>query len=238
MASEDGGILTIQEPSDAPTLAMHKATSGLRSGVKWQNIPPVNGRVLTSADVECTVDRIKQRMIRFGWVQNAADQPRHVASRLTGAAADYDALPWCWSDQGDLKLQISGLANPADERVELASPGAPAADGPALPAASPDGCGDRERPGRSQAGPASARRGRRPAHGRGGRGPRPDDLARRARPSRRQLRRIGGNATSKPTEGSRVARVRVQHEAAEGRDATGPLRCQRAARGLSSSPAP
>lgn len=150
-------------------------------------------------------------------------------------AADYDALPWCWSDQGDLKLQISGLANPADERVELASPGAPAADGPALPAASPDGCGDRERPGRSQAGPASARRGRRPAHGRGGRGPRPDDLARRARPSRRQLRRIGGNATSKPTEGSRVARVRVQHEAAEGRDATGPLRCQRAARGLSSS---
>jgi len=60
------------------------------------------------------------RVIRLESVQNAADQARHVAARLTGATRPYDALPWFWSDQGDLKLQIAGLADAADETVELA----------------------------------------------------------------------------------------------------------------------
>lgn len=33
-------------------------TFNLRKGVRFQNIPPVNGRELTSADVMCTIDRI------------------------------------------------------------------------------------------------------------------------------------------------------------------------------------
>jgi peptide/nickel transport system substrate-binding protein len=34
-------------------------TFNLHKGVKWQNVAPVNGRAFTSADVVCTVDRIK-----------------------------------------------------------------------------------------------------------------------------------------------------------------------------------
>ncbi|MCW2602929.1 MAG: peptide transporter substrate-binding protein [Pseudonocardiales bacterium] len=34
-------------------------TFTLRKGVKWQNIAPVNGRAFTSADVVCTMDRIR-----------------------------------------------------------------------------------------------------------------------------------------------------------------------------------
>lgn len=59
------------------------------------------------------------RMIRLESVQNAADQARHVAARLTGGTAAYDALPWFWSDQGDLKLQIAGLADPDDDAIQL-----------------------------------------------------------------------------------------------------------------------
>ena len=49
------------------------------------------------------------RRFRLESVQNATDQARVVARKLTGKPALYDALPWFWSDQGDLKLQIAGL---------------------------------------------------------------------------------------------------------------------------------
>ena len=107
--AEDGGILTINDTSDSPTLDPHKTgsaythlqvsgivyskllefevgkdieygsmgvrgdlaekwdksedgltwTFNLHQGVKWQNVAPVNGRAFTSADVACTVQRIK-----------------------------------------------------------------------------------------------------------------------------------------------------------------------------------
>lgn len=57
------------------------------------------------------------RRIRLESVQNAIDQARVVARKLTGKAAHYDALPWFWSDQADLKLQIAGLINGCDTFV-------------------------------------------------------------------------------------------------------------------------
>jgi 3-phenylpropionate/trans-cinnamate dioxygenase ferredoxin reductase subunit len=52
--------------------------------------------------------------VRLESVQNAVDQARCVARRLTGRPERYDALPWFWSDQGDLKLQIAGLSHGVD----------------------------------------------------------------------------------------------------------------------------
>jgi 3-phenylpropionate/trans-cinnamate dioxygenase ferredoxin reductase subunit len=52
--------------------------------------------------------------LRLESVQNAADQARCVARRLTGKPSAYDSLPWFWSDQGDLKLQIAGLPHGVD----------------------------------------------------------------------------------------------------------------------------
>lgn len=58
--------------------------------------------------------------IRLESVQNATDQARAVASRLAGhALAAYDAVPWFWSDQGALKLQIAGLRPEDAERVVI-----------------------------------------------------------------------------------------------------------------------
>jgi 3-phenylpropionate/trans-cinnamate dioxygenase ferredoxin reductase subunit len=55
--------------------------------------------------------------VRLESVQNAADQARAVAARLAGRPAAYDKLPWFWSDQGDLRVQMCGLAQEGDDVV-------------------------------------------------------------------------------------------------------------------------
>ncbi|SMC74384.1 3-phenylpropionate/trans-cinnamate dioxygenase ferredoxin reductase subunit [Fulvimarina manganoxydans] len=53
--------------------------------------------------------------LRLESVQAATDQARHLARRLvTGCRETYQAVPWFWSDQGSLKLQIAGLSQGAD----------------------------------------------------------------------------------------------------------------------------
>jgi len=57
------------------------------------------------------------KTLRLESVQNANDQARTLAGVLLGRAAPYGALPWFWSDQGSLRLQIAGLAPPDTERA-------------------------------------------------------------------------------------------------------------------------
>ncbi|GAA2794747.1 NAD(P)/FAD-dependent oxidoreductase [Saccharopolyspora taberi] len=57
------------------------------------------------------------RPVRLESVQNAVDQARHVAAGLTGDAGAYDAVPWFWTDQGKVKLQIAGLTDGHDRTV-------------------------------------------------------------------------------------------------------------------------
>ena len=59
---------------------------------------------------------------RLESVQNAVDQAKCVAARLTGKPAPYDALAWFWSDQGDLKLMIAGLSHGVDTWVLRGEP--------------------------------------------------------------------------------------------------------------------
>lgn len=62
-------------------------------------------------------------LVRIESVQNAVDQARCVAARLAGrSAAPYAAVPWFWSDQGALKLQIAGLATPHERAVARGDP--------------------------------------------------------------------------------------------------------------------
>ncbi|HVW43620.1 MAG TPA: FAD-dependent oxidoreductase [Amycolatopsis sp.] len=49
--------------------------------------------------------------VRLESVQNATAQPRALAARLAGGPREpYEAVPWFWSDQADLKIQIAGFA--------------------------------------------------------------------------------------------------------------------------------
>jgi 3-phenylpropionate/trans-cinnamate dioxygenase ferredoxin reductase subunit len=60
--------------------------------------------------------------IRLECVQNAIDQAKHAAMAIAGKPKPYREVPWFWSDQYDLKLQIAGLARAADELVLRGSP--------------------------------------------------------------------------------------------------------------------
>ncbi len=55
--------------------------------------------------------------IRLECVQNAIDQAKHAALAMVERPKTYSEVPWFWSDQYDLKLQIAGLARPSDHIV-------------------------------------------------------------------------------------------------------------------------
>jgi 3-phenylpropionate/trans-cinnamate dioxygenase ferredoxin reductase subunit len=56
-------------------------------------------------------------VVRLESVQNAVDQARAAAATLAGAPAPAPAVPWFWSDQADLTLQIAGLSQGFDQHV-------------------------------------------------------------------------------------------------------------------------
>ncbi|KTT70286.1 NAD(P)/FAD-dependent oxidoreductase [Sphingomonas endophytica] len=55
--------------------------------------------------------------IRLESVQNATDQATVAARAIIGREAAYDAVPWFWSNQYDLKLQTVGLSSGFDQAV-------------------------------------------------------------------------------------------------------------------------
>ena len=61
----------------------------------------------TAFDLPVTGSRV-----RLESVQNAVDQGRAVAGQITGQGGSYDPVPWFWSDQFDMKLQMAGLSLP------------------------------------------------------------------------------------------------------------------------------
>jgi 3-phenylpropionate/trans-cinnamate dioxygenase ferredoxin reductase subunit len=60
--------------------------------------------------------------IRLECVQNAIDQAKHAALAMLGRPKTYGEVPWFWSDQYDLKLQIAGLARQSDQTVLRGDP--------------------------------------------------------------------------------------------------------------------
>jgi 3-phenylpropionate/trans-cinnamate dioxygenase ferredoxin reductase subunit len=55
--------------------------------------------------------------LRLESVPNAVEQARVAAATLCGKPRSYDAVPWFWSDQYDLKLQMVGISRNYDELV-------------------------------------------------------------------------------------------------------------------------
>jgi 3-phenylpropionate/trans-cinnamate dioxygenase ferredoxin reductase component len=84
------------------------------AGLAVDNGIVVDGQCRTSApDIYAAGD-----CARFPWrgeptrlesVQNAIDQAEHAAAAMLGEQRPYDPVPWFWSDQYDVKLQIAGL---------------------------------------------------------------------------------------------------------------------------------
>ncbi|QTD56463.1 NAD(P)/FAD-dependent oxidoreductase [Parasphingorhabdus cellanae] len=60
--------------------------------------------------------------IRLESVQNANDQAKVAALDIMGEECEYDAVPWFWSNQYDLKLQTVGLSTGHDEYIVRGDP--------------------------------------------------------------------------------------------------------------------
>lgn len=58
---------------------------------------------------DCASFPFRGQHLRLESVQNAIDQAECVAENILGAGRSYDPVPWFWSDQYDMKLQIAGL---------------------------------------------------------------------------------------------------------------------------------
>ena len=59
-----------------------------------------------------------QRMFRLESVPNAIEQAKQAAADITGRAAPQPEIPWFWSDQFDLRLQMAGLPFGATQLVQ------------------------------------------------------------------------------------------------------------------------
>ncbi|MEX2367430.1 MAG: FAD/NAD(P)-binding oxidoreductase, partial [Pseudohongiellaceae bacterium] len=95
-----------------------------QAGLKVDDGILVNEHCQTSAsDIvaagDCTrhFNSLFQRSLRLESVQNAVEQARVAAATVCGKTKEYNALPWFWSDQYDMKLQIAGLSMDYDELV-------------------------------------------------------------------------------------------------------------------------
>ena len=62
------------------------------------------------------------RTLRLESVHNALEQAKTAASNICGMETRYCQVPWFWSDQYDLKLQIAGLSQDYDAVVVRGRP--------------------------------------------------------------------------------------------------------------------
>ncbi|WP_029556948.1 FAD-dependent oxidoreductase [Xanthobacter sp. 91] len=65
--------------------------------------------IYAAGDVANFPSKLYGRRVRLESVQNAIDQAKAAAKAISGGAVAYDPVPWFWSDQYDVKLQIAGL---------------------------------------------------------------------------------------------------------------------------------
>jgi 3-phenylpropionate/trans-cinnamate dioxygenase ferredoxin reductase subunit len=78
--------------------------------------------VLAVGDCTRHPNSLLGRHVRLESVHNAIEQGKTAAATLCGQPSAYAQVPWFWSDQYDIKLQISGLSEGYDEVVVRGEP--------------------------------------------------------------------------------------------------------------------
>ena len=78
--------------------------------------------IVAAGDCTRHFNPIYQRRVRLESIQNAMDQAKTAAETLNGDPQPYHALPWFWSEQYDVKLQIAGLSQGYDNVVLRGDP--------------------------------------------------------------------------------------------------------------------
>ncbi|MDE0450683.1 MAG: FAD-dependent oxidoreductase [Gammaproteobacteria bacterium] len=99
------------------------------AGLACENGIRVDERCTTSdpdiyAAGDCTnhPNPILERRLRLESVPNAMEQSRIAAANMAGGDSVYASMPWFWSDQYDLKLQMVGFSTDGDSHVVRGDP--------------------------------------------------------------------------------------------------------------------
>ena len=73
---------------------------------------------------DCTnhPNTIYDRRLRLESVHNALEQAKTAVNNICGIESHYSQVPWFWSDQYDLKLQIAGISEGYDDVVIRGNP--------------------------------------------------------------------------------------------------------------------
>ena len=99
------------------------------AGIRCENGVSVNEQCQTSdpnvwAAGDCTNHPSVRygRRVRLESVDNAVEQGRVAATNMCGGQARHEHVPWFWSDQYDVKLQIAGLSQGYDQAIVRGDP--------------------------------------------------------------------------------------------------------------------
>ncbi len=79
-------------------------------------------RIVAAGDCTNHANPFAGRRVRLESVHNAIEQAKTAAMSLLGESHPYAQVPWFWSDQFDLKLQIAGLSGDHDRVVIRGDP--------------------------------------------------------------------------------------------------------------------
>jgi 3-phenylpropionate/trans-cinnamate dioxygenase ferredoxin reductase subunit len=79
-------------------------------------------RIHAIGDCTSHPNAIYGRRVRLESVHNALEQAKTAAANICGEDVEYTQVPWFWSDQYDLKLQIAGLSAGYDRTVTRGNP--------------------------------------------------------------------------------------------------------------------
>ncbi|MDP6674074.1 MAG: FAD-dependent oxidoreductase [Gammaproteobacteria bacterium] len=76
-----------------------------------------DANILAIGDCTNHPNQLLSRRLRLESVHNAQEQAKTAAATLCGKLKPYNQIPWFWSDQYDLKLQIVGLSGEHDDVI-------------------------------------------------------------------------------------------------------------------------
>jgi 3-phenylpropionate/trans-cinnamate dioxygenase ferredoxin reductase component len=101
------------------------ASAGLRceNGI-WvdEHCQTSDPNIYAAGDCTCHPSVRYGRRLRLESVDNAVEQAKTAAANICGKPLRHEHVPWFWSDQYDLKLQIAGLSRGYDQTVIRGDP--------------------------------------------------------------------------------------------------------------------
>ena len=86
-----------------------------------ENCKTSEDNIFAIGDCASRFNKLYKKYLRIESVQNAIYQAKIVANYLTKDSKTDEAIPWFWSDQYDIKLQIAGMSEGYDKKITKGS---------------------------------------------------------------------------------------------------------------------